>query len=272
MNSFFHTACQSILLTATVTGAAFGADCERTPNGLVGWWRAENSTANFVGHSSGTLVGGTAYAPGVVGQAFEFNGIDSAVLLGRNPSFHLQNFTFEAWVKRANAQRPSQVAPYYAALVAGGANHFALAMFPDGRMTLGKVGESNAYSSQTLDGTEWHHVAVTKTNSFVHFYIDGKSAGAAVQSSTFSFETPLAIGSFGESYPGVETEPFWGMIDEPSLYDRALSEEEVGSIYRAGVAGKCSGPTNFIRPPNFIRNGSFEEPAYPSEQGSIVRT
>ncbi len=266
MNSLFRAACQSLLLTATAAGSAFGADCAPIPFGLVGWWRAENSTTTFQGESSGTLVGGASYAQGKVGQAFNFNGIDSGLLLGKNPAFHLQNFTFEAWVKRASAERPSQVAPYYAALVAGGANHFALAMFPDGRMTLGKVGISNAYSSQTLDGTEWHHIAVTKANSLVQFYIDGKSAGATVQSSTFSFETSLAIGSFGESYPGVGTEPFWGMIDEPSLYDRALSEEEVATIYRAGVAGKC-GTTR-----NLISNGSFEEPAYPSGQGAIVRT
>lgn len=261
MNCFSRRFGSLFLLSAVVVGPALGAGCVTIPPGLVGWWQGEGSTADVQGQFPGTVLGGGSYVPGLVGQAFDFNGTDSAVQLGSSPAFNLQNFTIEAWVRRASAERPSQAAPYFGCIIGGGANHFALAMYPDGRMTLGKVGVSNADSSRAVTGTEWHHVIATKNNSLVEFYIDGQPAGSATQSATFSFETPLAIGALGQSYPGVGTEPFWGAIDEASLYDRALTSVEVAAIYHAGVSGKC------VPRQNLITNGGFEQPAYTSADG-----
>jgi hypothetical protein len=38
----------------------------------------------------------------------------------------------------------------------------------------------------------------------------------------------------------INTRYFRGMIDEVSIYKRALTHDEVQSIYLAGEAGKCS--------------------------------
>ncbi|HYG36409.1 MAG TPA: LamG-like jellyroll fold domain-containing protein, partial [Clostridia bacterium] len=50
--------------------------------------------------------------------------------------------------------------------------------------------------------------------------------------------------------------PFGGLIDEASIYNRALSAAEIKAIYNAGSAGKCAPPDG----PVLTHRYSFEEP------------
>jgi hypothetical protein len=80
----------------------------------------------------------------------------------------------------------------------------------------------------------WYHVAMTYDGAFLKLYVNGKLDGsAAACGPVLTSDQPLVIG--GES-PGPWN--FNGLIDEVSLYDRALSDTEVLSIYGAGSAGK----------------------------------
>jgi hypothetical protein len=49
--------------------------------------------------------------------------------------------------------------------------------------------------------------------------------------------TPLFIGTTGTWPPYLDM--FGGMVDEVSIYNRALSPDEIAAIYNAGSAGKC---------------------------------
>ena len=49
---------------------------------------------------------------------------------------------------------------------------------------------------------------------------------------------PLYFGSSGQSFWDGK---FAGLLDEVSLYNRALSSNEVAAIYSSGAAGKCKG-------------------------------
>ena len=50
----------------------------------------------------------------------------------------------------------------------------------------------------------------------------------------------------GAALPGLS--PFAGLIDEPAVYNRALSAEEIAAIYNAGSAGKCQLPIIISQP------------------------
>src|SRR6185369_1558326 len=52
-----------------------------------------------------------------------------------------------------------------------------------------------------------------------------------------------------------------GLIDELTLYTRALSSNEIAAIYQAGVSGKCPLPPTFIPPPTgqTVLTGSKEK-------------
>ena len=57
--------------------------------------------------------------------------------------------------------------------------------------------------------------------------------------------------------------PFAGRIDEPAVYNRALSAAEIQAIYNAGSAGKCQ--EQFCTCVTIYTN-DFENPVGPSGQ------
>src|SRR5258708_75227 len=102
-------------------------------------------------------------------------------------------------------------------------------------MVLSRVGVSEVLSDQTISDMVFHHLAVTKNGTSVVFYVDGTAYPAPAFSDTFTFSTPPAIGARGDTLQN----SFIGLIDEISVYNRALSASEVQEIYNADGAGKC---------------------------------
>src|SRR6202023_2095995 len=82
----------------------------------------------------------------------------------------------------------------------------------------------------------WQHVAATYDGSTMTIYVNGVSVGTPVSATgTINAVTnDLLIGKNivnGESFPG--------LVDEVELFDRALTQSEVQTIYDAGSVGKC---------------------------------
>lgn len=48
--------------------------CTPPPPGMISWWGGDNNALDIIGTNHGTLVNGATYAPGLVGQAFSFDG------------------------------------------------------------------------------------------------------------------------------------------------------------------------------------------------------
>src|SRR4030095_4580384 len=107
------------------------------------------------------------------------------------------------------------------------------AMADDGRLIFTKVGYSDVYSSRSITDTNFHHVAVTKSGSPVILYLDGFAEAVGPYDPGFVFDGPMAIGARG----GDLFNSFLGLIDEMSIYNRALSNAEVQAIYYAASAG-----------------------------------
>ncbi len=206
------------------------------PPGLVGWWRGENDALDALGGINGTIQGSVRYVPGKVGRAFEFNGVDSGVQLENAASLHLQDFTVEAWVKRSSASRTTIPTMYdNSAFLCFGELGYGFGPTHEGRLLLTKVGVGGVYSSDLrITDTSFHHVAVTKKGGTVTFYVDGVGEEAESYDPNFEFDTSVAIGARG----GDMASSFLGVIDELSVYNRALAPGEVKSIFAAGSRGK----------------------------------
>jgi hypothetical protein len=129
-------------------------------------------------------------------------------------------------------------------------------------------GADNPLSSagSVADG-QFHHVAVTYDGVTEVLYLDGVFiAAAAFSQQGYSDSYFYQIGTgWSDGWP--ETPggwfPFTGMVDEPSLYDRALSASEVAAIFHAGSVGKCAPPGG----PALVHRYSFNEPA----DGQVAR-
>ena len=100
------------------------------------------------------------------------------------------------------------------------------------------------YGSRNVNDGQWHHVAGVYDGANMFLYVDGTldvsqpATGSIAQNSA-----PLRIGanaSDGEDGTGYY---FNGLIDEVSIYNRALTASEIQAIYTAGSGGKCYTPS-----------------------------
>jgi hypothetical protein len=116
----FHTRATSVgtveVDTATHRGGFRRPDISSRvlpPVGLVGWWPGDGNARDVVDGNHGTLYHGTTFAPGLVGQAFRFDGVDDIVLAYPGTGINnLQQLTIEAWV-RLEVLPPSRIARFF---------------------------------------------------------------------------------------------------------------------------------------------------------------
>jgi hypothetical protein len=78
----------------------------------------------------------------------------------------------------------------------------------------------------------FHHLAGTYDGSVMRLYLDGEEVGR--------WEVSGEVAS-GESYVFIssDAEPLDGLLDEVSIYNRALTAGEIHAVFEAGSAGKC---------------------------------
>ncbi len=208
--------------------------CVAVPPGVVGWWRGENNPLDQAGTNNGSLVGNASYAAGRVGQAFVFDGSGDGVALGNPASLQLQDFTIEAWIKRASPTVASF--DFNGGEIFGyGGGGYALGIMDNGTPYLTRVAVDNVMPSTAITDTNLHHLAVTKLGTSVVFYVDGVAFPVPPYNTTYNFATPAAIGARGDNLAN----SFYGRIDEVTVYNRQLSAGEIRGIFEAGSDGKC---------------------------------
>jgi len=234
------------------------AQCDPPPSGLVSWWRAEGSGADSVGTNHGTLFNAVAFTPGEVNQSFDLDGISAHIRVPDSPSLRLTNaITIEGWIY------PTAV---------GGAYHdifskwdivafqdqrcYGTGIVPDGTFafTLCPYGTTTTiviYSPTVVPANQWTHFVDTYDGSSVKIYLNGVLQTEAVYNlGIFPGNSAVGIGaSVGQGAPGQFISPFKGKIDEISIYNRALTPDEVQGLYNAGAAGKCFVP-RCVPPPS----------------------
>jgi hypothetical protein len=221
---------------APFTHAQGSPQCVPKPPGLVSWWRAEGDAADALGRNPGTAHEGVAYGPGMVGLAFHFNG--SSFVSAATAGLPVGNAdrTIELW---ANITTQPTHESYFA-----GYGRFGVFT---GTYHVGTFSTRKAFFSQwggqinggpVFEGGQWHHVAVTNVGAQARLYVDGQEVAAnTLPIVTPETETQFFIGRISGGLG--DTRQLNGFVDEVSVYDRALSADEIRAIYEAGAAGKC---------------------------------
>jgi Concanavalin A-like lectin/glucanases superfamily/Immunoglobulin domain len=226
--------------------------CVAPPTNLISWWRGESNAVDTVSGNNGTLSGGAGYGPGRAGAGFLMNGTGAVVQITNAPNLQIQDLTIEAWIRRGSTTATSLDGNGNGVIFGYDSGGYGVYLDPSGHPALSKIQVSSVTSGASISDTNLHHLAVTKSNSTVIFYIDGIAYPAAAYNPGFIFTTPAYIGGLANSYN------FLGMIDEVSVYNRALSAGEIQAIYNAAVSGKCDLPIS----PFFV--------AQPANQTGIV--
>lgn len=235
--------------------------CVPPPSGLVSWWQAEGNANDTVDGNSGVLLNGATFAPGRVGQAFSFDGTNSYARISDNPNLHFTNaLTIEAWIY------PTSLGAYHNIVSKWGVQDplqtsYTTVVGPDGRISLSVCASGdqsvtpvvNTVSTNSVLPNQWTHFAATYDGSALRMYLNGVCEDqVAYNQGIFPGTEALAIGAAGAYAGGQVLSPFAGLIDEPAVYNRALSGAEIQGIYNAGSAGKCVPPVITSQPTNFF--------------------
>jgi predicted ribosomally synthesized peptide with SipW-like signal peptide len=207
-------------------------DAYPTKRGLVGYWPLDSvgdgTAEDLSGNGNdGTVVGDVASATGQVATAGSFDGTGDYVEIGDDASLGVENVTVAAWVYRDGAKNR--------VYVVDGRDHNYFLKFDDGTstprfgvMTGGSFTILNADSGDIPDQT-WTHVVATYDGSELDIYVDGSHEGSASASGDIdSSAGPARIGDYiGGGYEHT------GLLDDVRVYDRALSQSEVTTLYDA---------------------------------------
>jgi uncharacterized repeat protein (TIGR01451 family) len=242
--------------------------CDPPPLGLVSWWAAEGNANDSFGTNNGIAQGNLAYVPGEAGQAWQFDGSSAAVRVPAASSLDVGTsggLTIEGWIKPASLNVNEPVALWDNGTDNLGA-HFWInqppiwggsgpgSLFSTISDTSG-VAHNIASPANILSTNSWNHVALTydKASGTAAFYLNG----TAVVVQQLGVFTPLTSYDFYLGYappsPSFSVGYFTGLMDEFSLYNTALSSNQIQAIYDAGSAGKCppqTPPTITSQPTN----------------------
>ena len=247
------------------------------PQGLIALWRGETDASDLIGGHHGAFFAGTAVtspaiaappnitALGKVGQAVNFDGTvhvrvpDSAAL---KP---VQQMSIEAWVFPTGP-----LAAFEQTIIARGGSSLS---FFNGTWKMGLRNRFPTYTSHNGHGlqsaveiplNDWSHLAITFDGlESLRLYVNGALVSRATGSpATFTLgplkydpaPVPVTIGADWkrtlepdwESH--VISSPFHGRIDEVALYNRALTADEILSIWNADFMGKDLSRPYFTSP------------------------
>ena len=196
-----------------------------------------------------------AFAVGLVGQAFSFDGINDYVKVPKSASLDAPNhLTIDFWVKVDPSQPIGSrvvglvTSDFYGLEIGTAASKLGVQFF------ISTDNGGHYVSTSDLNGSgavfpagDWHHIAGVYDGAKVQLYLDGQALGNPApvtgQVSPMLASSFVAFGSSDGrtvcSSQCIGTRYFKGQIDEVDFFNRALSASEIAAIYNAGSAGKC---------------------------------
>lgn len=224
-------------------------DCVDPDTSIIAWWPMDEDTgtvvADIVGNNPGVRINGPTHVQGIVGNSLRFDGSNDYVGLPDNDlwAFGTRNFTIEFWanfdapgggtvghpgdVFISNNEGSGTRKKWFFAL-GGGVLNFHV-----------NGSNNNGFFPQVPFSPavgQWYHLAITRNGNIFKIYIDGIPKGSATRNVNIpNPNAPLVIGRANEPFGGYMN----GRLDEMTIYNNALSDEEILAIYNAGNEGKC---------------------------------
>ncbi len=233
--------------------------CTPAPGGLAGWWPGDGNANDISGNGlNGSTTGNVTFVTGWVQQAFHFDGMTSLISVPAAAPLDIRSaITIVAWISPnavqpfpvPNTCSPDGITRESCAVIAGKPNGYQLAMLADGRLTLGLATHSNGVvdlaglSTSKVSISSFTFVVATydsataEASIYINGVLDATNTFSGVMDST---NEPFQIGGFVDpSFLAVGYGAYAGVIDEAILFNRALSANEIQSVYLAGRAGMC---------------------------------
>lgn len=207
-------------------------------NGLVGWWKFDESSGNAVDSSSysntGTPTGTTIVSNCQRGGCRSFNGSGDFVDLGTGSSLNPTEVSVSSWIKASSFSNA-----YNTVVQRGnGTDYYEFFVKSNGKaaMYVAAVGLTSFYDgtgSATLAVNRWYHLVLTySVANGLKGYVNGVLDGSATANGALiSVAANAYIGKDGFTAGRL----FAGHIDDVRIYNRALIAQEVKDLYQLGI-------------------------------------
>jgi Concanavalin A-like lectin/glucanases superfamily len=227
---------------------------------LVGWWRLDEGAGTTVHDSSGhgntgNVSASTAWVNGYFATALSFDGNSDRVTIPDRSSLEpVSAVSTSAWIKGAGVQGN------YKYLVAKGASSCMAASYGlytglTGGLSFYVAMKRGALFTRSPDATtkiwdgQWHFVVGTYDGSSVRLYVDGAEIGSGSPASgSIGYRFPDNDMFIGH-YAGCSNHDFKGIIDEPQVWNGALTASQVLTSYKALVTLHDAPPPSPGSPP-----------------------
>jgi Concanavalin A-like lectin/glucanases superfamily len=258
----FASATALAMLLLGADGRAEGQTCVPSPPGLVGWWPGNGTANDAVAGNNGQLAGDATFAQAVVSQGFKLDGFGDYVEIPDSPALKPAHVSVEAWVRFDSLDTPivSQFGALGLQYIVFKKNSrvfnfeaYALRKQRDGSVDRlafsvadvnGSGGTNVAQSTTPVVIGQFYHVVGTYDGSSVRLYVNGALEGQSALFISVDYGSrPVFIGTSGEP---VFDGKLNGVVDEASIYNRALDASEIAALYGAGAAGKCASATGLL--------------------------
>lgn len=217
------------------------------PNNLTAWYAGDGNPNDLQGGNNATLENGATFGNGKVGQGFQFDGADDQITIPHNANQNGgTNLTIEGWIYSTNLAHGGTILQKRTVGNIGGyvfePTQISGAGAPNGLQFVVMIGGvyQTLNPANILTGNVWQHVAATYDGAFMKIYVNGVEVGRKAQTGAIDAVTaPVVIGRNVFNGSG-----FSGGIDEISLFNRALTANEIRDIYYTQSGGKYKGAVN----------------------------
>jgi hypothetical protein len=217
--------------------------CVPPPSGLVAWWQMEGSVTDIVSGIVPIATNALSFVPAEVGRGVSL-GTGGYIDIPPSPLLESQRFTWETWA-RWDGPGPTEDSAGSVILenALNGTFGYALsARASDHRfvLTCGTIFSSAAVSSNIFTQGVFYHVAASYDGATFKLYVNGILEAQLAAAGTLNWGNFWSIGANPAFARNQGIPRTWnGVIDEVSIYNRALSSNEIVAIYSAGAGGKC---------------------------------
>jgi hypothetical protein len=224
--------------------------CVPPPPGLVAWWPMDGNPLDLWASHNPSATNAISFVAGKVGPGVTF-GAGGYIDIPHSAALANQQFTIDAWVK---PQGPGPNDDFWGSVIVQkglpiptGHTDQSVSLWWSAQQQKFIFGFGDSFterivSSSTFPSGQWYHVAATYDGTTFKLYVNGALEGTMALTKTIVYDPaiPWTIGSTAAPFRILGApRTFNGVIDEVEIFNRALTQGEIQSIYNAGPAGKC---------------------------------
>ncbi len=185
-------------------------------------WHADGNAIDSVGGNSGTLQNGASYTTGKFGMAFSMDGLDDYITTSTtNLPIGTQARSISIWFK-TNTSNKEMYMFAYGTISSGAAFGFGILA---GNLMITQCGQN--LNAGFVADNQFHHGVVTYSANTYRLYVDGNLVGSNSMSTNTQTSTLAYIGAASTGCH------FQGLLDEISIYDYAMTSQQVSALYNS---------------------------------------